>query len=93
MKTVQTVYMSRSSLPHRANVLALGVRELTARCMATQTFAQWHSSKSSAKQKAAEQAAQDRKRKGVMTGREIFQQVPSMVAAVCMGLPYVQIRC
>ena len=43
--------------------------------MCPQTFAQWHSSKGSAKQKEAEAAAQDRKRRGVMTGREIFQQV------------------
>ena len=40
-----------------------------------QTFAQWHAGKGSAKQKEAELAAQDRKRRGVMTGREIFQQV------------------
>ncbi len=44
-------------------------------CYAPQTFAQWHSGKSSAKQKAAEQDAQERKRRGVMNGREIFQQV------------------
>ena len=39
-----------------------------------QTFAQWHNSKAAAKQQAAEDAAQVRRRNGALTGREIFQQ-------------------
>ena len=39
-----------------------------------QTFKQWHESKVSARAKEQESTLAERKRKGIMTGKEIFAQ-------------------
>ncbi len=54
-----------------------------------QTFKQWHESKVSARAKEQESTLAERKRKGIMTGKEIFAQAsptckhPARKAPLC----------
>lgn len=52
-----------------------------------QTFRKWRDERRAEKQRAQDEEEADRKRKGIMTGREIFMQVGSTAGAALALIP------